>query len=300
MCMSILSAARKAVCSISVLALMFQPLATAQEAEHDSRQDHLFSSDPAVRGAAKVKLLQHPDPTLLSGLLKALPSSRGAIRDDLLEILAKYDDPSKLPVFLSLLKPFHSDNDSFQIGQQLAHLGAPAAQALLAACEDTGEGYPEWAAGVLKDMDNIGLPFIIEALLSDDDCRGQIGRLGLQWALGEADPNSVLNADIRLASAAATDPDKHVRVATKRWFGSWKGREGKIDLSGIVEALIAEYQSNAPPETMERIVVMLSDTERPRVTRFMRAAVHAPNPKIQRTANEYLTRFAPKSKPARS
>jgi hypothetical protein len=67
-----------------------------------------------------------------------------------------------------------------------------------------------------------------------------------------------------------------------------------------VEALIAEYQSNAPPETMEKIAVMLSDTERPRVTRFMRAAVHAPNPKIQRTANEYLTRFAPKSKPARS
>lgn len=104
----------------------------------------------------------------------------------------------------------------------------------------------------------------------------------------------------RLASDAATDPDEHIRGAAKRWFGSWKGREDKIDLSGIVEALIAEYQSNAPPETMEKIAVMLSKTERPRVTRFMRAAVHAPNPKIQRTANEYLTRFAPKSKPARS
>jgi hypothetical protein len=300
MCMRTLSAAWKAVGAISVLALMFQPLASARQAEHDSRLDHLFSSDPAVHGAAKVELLQHPDPTLLSGLLKALPSSHGTIRDDLLEILAKYDDPRKLPVFLSLLKPFHSDNDSFQIGQQLAHLGAPAAQALLAACEDTGEGYPEWAAGVLKDMDNIGLPFIIEALLSDDGCRREIGRPGLQWALGEADPNSVLNADVRLASAAATDPDEHIRGAAKTWFGSWKGREDKIDLSGIVEALIAEYQSNAPPETMEKIAVMLSDTERPRVTRFMRAAVHAPNPKIQRTANEYLTRFAPKSKPARS
>ena len=272
--------------------LMVQPLATTQQAEHDSRLDHLFSSDPAMHSAAKVELLQHPDPTLLSGLLKALPSSRGTIRDDLLEILAKYDDPSKLPVFLSLLKPFHSDNDSFQIGLQLAHLGAPAAQAILARCEDTGEGYPEWAAGVLKDMDNIGLPFIIEALLSDDDCRRQVGRPGLQWALGEADPNSVLNADVRLASAAATDPDEHTCGAAKRWFGSWKGREDKIDLSGIVDALIAEYQANAPPETMEKIAIMLSDTERPRVTRFMRAAVHAPNPKIQRIANEYLTRFA--------
>jgi hypothetical protein len=170
MCMRTLSAAWKAVCAISVLVLMFQRLATAQQADHDSRLDHLFSSDPVVHGAAKVELLQHPDPTLLSGLLKALPSSKGTIRDDLLEILAKYDDPSKLPVFLSLLKPFHSDNDSFLIGQQLAHLGAPAAQAILAGCEDTGEGYPEWAAKALNDMDNVGLPFIIEALLSDDDC----------------------------------------------------------------------------------------------------------------------------------
>lgn len=291
MCMRTSSAPWKAFCAISVVMLMVQLLATAQQAERDSRLDHLFSSDPTVHGAAKVELLQHPDPTLLPGLLKALPSSQGTIRDDLLEILAKYDDPSKLPVFLSLLKPFHSDNDSFQIGQQLAHLGAPAAQAILAGCEDTGEGYPQWAAKVLNDMDNIGLPFIIEALLSDDDCRREIGRPGLQWALGEADPNSVLNADVRLASAAATDTDEHIRGAAKRWFGSWKGREDKIDLSGIVEALIVEYQANAPPETMEKIAMILSDTERPRVTRFMRAAVHAPNPKIQRIANEYLTRF---------
>jgi hypothetical protein len=300
MCMRTLNAAWKAVRAICVLALIFQPLATAQQPEHDSRLDRLFSSDPAVSGAAKSELLQRPDPALLPALLKALPASQGTLRDDLLEILAKYDDPSKLPVFLSLLKPFHSDNDSLQIRQQLAHLGAPAAQAILAGCEDNGEGYPEWAVKVLNDMDNIGLPFIIEALLSDDDCRRQIGRPGLQWALGEADPNSVLNADVRLASDAATDPDEHIREAAKLWFGSWKGREDKIDLSGIVEALIAEYQSNAPPETMEKIAVMLSDTERPRVTRFMRAAVHAPNPKIQQIANEYLTRFAPKSKRAQS
>ena len=217
------------------------------------------------------------------------------MRDDLLEILAKYENPNKIPVFLSLLKPFHSDNVSFQIGQQLTHLGAAAAQTILTECEDTDEGYPEWAAGVLKDMDNNGLPFIIEALLRDDDCRRQIGRLGLQWALGEADPNSVLNADVRLASDAATNTDEDIRGAAKRWFGSWKGREDKIHLSGIVQALIVEYQSNVPPETMEKIALMLSGTKRPRVTRFMRAAARAPNPKIQRIANEYLARFAPKS-----
>jgi hypothetical protein len=197
------------------------------------------------------------------------------------------------------MKPFHSDKDSFQIGQQLAHLVAPAAQAILARCEDSG-GYPEWAAGVLKDMDDVGRPLIIKAPLSDDDCRLQIGQSGLQWAIGEADPSSVLNgADVRLASVA-TNPDEHIRAAAKRWLESWKGREDKIDLSGIVEALIAEYQSNAPPETMEKIAVMLSDTERPRVTRFMHAAVHSPSPEIQRVANEYLARFVPKPKPVRS
>jgi hypothetical protein len=288
----------KTVCAISVLAFMFQPQASAGQTEQDSRLERLLSSDPTKHNEAKSELLESADPALLPALLKALPTSQGTMRDDLLEILAKYENPSKVPVFLSLLKPFYSDNDSFQIGQQLGHLGAPAAQqAILTECEDTGEGYPEWAAGVLKDMDTIGLPLIIEALLSDDDCRRQIGRLGLQWALGEADPNSVLNADVRLASEAATDTDEHIRGAAKRWFESWKGREDKIDLSGIVEALIVEYQSNAPPETMEKIAVMLSGTERPRVTRFMRAAVRAPNPKIQRIANEYLARFAPKSKP---
>jgi hypothetical protein len=47
-----------------------------------------------------VKAIQHPDPTLLSGLLKALPSSRGTTRDDPLEILSKYDDPSVIPFVL--------------------------------------------------------------------------------------------------------------------------------------------------------------------------------------------------------
>ena len=85
-----------------------------------------------MRGAAKAELLGRPDPALLSALLKALPTSQGTVRGDLLEILAKYYDRSKLPVLLSLLEPFHSDDDTIQIGQQLARLGTPAAQAILA------------------------------------------------------------------------------------------------------------------------------------------------------------------------
>jgi hypothetical protein len=288
------SVAWKAVLVIWPILGVFQPLVASQE--QDTRINHLFSSDPDVRSTTKKELMQHPDPALLPALLNALPSSKGSIRGDLLEILDKYDDPRKLPVFLGLLKPFHLDTDSSLIGQQLARLGGPAAQAVLAGCGDPAEGYSEWAAGVLKDMETVGRASIIAALLSNDDCRREIGRNGLQWAFGEADPNSMLNADIRLTSTAATDADERIRGAAKKWFESWRGREDSIEMSGIVEALIMEYQSHAPPETMAKIATMLSDTERPRVTRFMRAALHAPNPEIQRIANHYLERFAPKSR----
>lgn len=273
---------------------VFQPLVVSQE--QDARINHLLSSDPAVRSTTKNELMRHPDTAILPALLKALPSSQGSIRDDLLEILDKYDDARKLPIFMGLLKPFHLDTDSSLIGQQLARLGEPAAQAVLAGCDDPTEGYSEWAAGVLKDMETVGRASIIAALLSNDDCRREIGRNGLQWAFGEADPNSVLNADIRLASTAATDTDQRIRGATKKWFESWRGREDSVEMSGIVDALITEYQSHAPPETMPKIAAMLSDTERPRVTRFMRAALHAPNPEIQRIANHYLEHFGSKSK----
>src|ERR1700730_2677797 len=174
--MRILNAAWKAVRAISILVFVFQPPANGQQVVQNSRLDRLLSSDPAVRGAAKSELLEHPDQALLPALLKALSGSQGTNRDGLLEVLAKYDDPSKLPVFLPLLKPFHSDNASFQIGQQLAHLGAPAAQAILAGCEGAGEGYPEWAAGGLKTMDTVGLASFIEALLRDDEARRGTGR----------------------------------------------------------------------------------------------------------------------------
>jgi len=51
---------------------------------------------------------------------------------------------------------------------------------------------------------------------------------------------------------------------------------------------------------MVRIADMLSQPERPRVTRFMRAAIRAPNPEIQRIANQYLSMFVPKSEGRRA
>lgn len=293
----------KEVCGICVLVLMFQVRATAQQAGHDGRVDQLLSSDPARRGSTKAELLQHPDPALLPALLRALPSSKGSNFDDILEILAKYDDPRKIPVFLAFRK---SGEDAGTgpggIEDQLSRLGTPAAEALLATCTD--KLYADWAAGVLSWMHAIGAQHLMEAVQSDDSCKRDAGQQGLFYMFGEADrdANEATRADIELACDAVMDTDERVRGAARRWFASLKGKEEDADFSGIVEALITAYQAGAPPETMVKIADLLSHRERPRVTRFMRAAVHAPNPEIQRIAKEYLSTYPPKAetKPARA
>lgn len=284
----------KALCAISILLLVFHVRATTGAEEHDNRLDQLFSSDPAVRGAAKAELLLHPDPVLLPALLKALPSSKGTNRDDIFEILAKYDDPRKIPVYLALLNSSSPDADTGAIEEQLARLGAPAAKALLANCVGM-------AAGILSWMHETGAQFLIEAVQSQDACKHSTGEQGLLYMFGDANADAVSRADIQLASDAAIDPDDRIRGAARRWFSSQKGREESVDFSGIIEALITAYQTSAPPETMVKIADMLSQRERPRVTRFMRAAVHAPNPEIQRIAEQYLSMYMPKAEtqPAR-
>lgn len=109
------------------------PRSAAQSA--DVRVQQLFSTDPAVRGAAKEELMQHPDPAAVPELLKVLPGAQGTIRDNLFEILGKYDDPRKIPVYLSLLKPFHWDNEKQAIRDQLARLDGAAGDAVLAGCK---------------------------------------------------------------------------------------------------------------------------------------------------------------------
>jgi len=272
---------------------MFQLPTTAQQAGSDSRVEQLLSSDPAVRGSAKGELLAHPDAAFLPALLKALPSATGTVREELFEVLNKYDDPRKIPVFLALLKSSSTWDTSFTaMGEQLARLGPPAAEAMLANCAGNGETYARWAAGVLSWMHETGAQFLIEAVQSDDSCKHGAGKQGLLYMFGDADADAVSRADIELASDAAVDPDKRIRRAAGRWFASLKGKEENADFSGIVEALIAAYQASVPPETMVKIADMLSQRERPRVTRFMRAAVHAANPEIQRIANQYLSMYA--------
>jgi HEAT repeat protein len=276
------------ICWFSLLAL---PRGSAQQGAADSQLQRLFGSDPKVRADAKLELLGHPDPLLLPALLKALPASRGTIRDDLLEILDKYQDPRKIPVLMSLESNHDWENQSQQLSLQLSRLGAPAAQAILDGCSGQGENYGQWAAGVLSWMHQTGAQFLIQAVQSEDTCEHTAGQTGLLFMFADADYDSLSRADIQLAADAAIDGDDKIRTGTIRWLKSLDTKPEYIDFSGVVDELIEVYRSNAPADTMVRIARLLSDRERPRVTRFMRAAVHAPNPEIQQIANQYLSNY---------
>src|SRR5262245_34893610 len=116
------------------LACLFILFSSVYASAQDTRVRNLFSADSVVRGAAKNELLNHPDPALLPALLKALPSSTGSNHDDLLEVLATYEDPRKIPVYIAIAKDSKFKTWPQEIGGQLAKLGAPAAQALLDGC----------------------------------------------------------------------------------------------------------------------------------------------------------------------
>jgi len=297
MSMRTLHAAYKAVCVIGGFLFICVLTVPAQRAERDRRLESLFSSDPVIHGAAKAALLEHPDPTVLPALLQAVQRATGTTRDDLLEVLAKYDDSRKIPILLAMVKQsLDAGGGTLGIDDQLSRLGGPAAEALLANCPNDDDNYPYWAGGVIGQMHEIGARFLIQAVQSDDSCQHSVGDYGLSFMFGDADPNSISRADIRLAIAAAIDDDERIRQATRRWLSSLSTNEQYIDFSGIVNQLISVYQSG-PAETMVKIAGMLSQPERPRVTRFMRAAVHAPNPEIQRIANRYLSQFAQEDSP---
>ena len=253
----------------------------------------LNDKDPAVRGAAKEELMQHHDPAAVPELLKVLPGAQGTIRDNLFEILGKYDDPRKIPVYLSLLKPFHWDNEKQAIREQLARLDGAAADAVLAGCKGEGEEYSIWASGIFLLMHDKGVLYLLKAAQDEEECVHRIAEDGLNGMFGDADPDYAILArsDIELATDAAIDPDERIRAAARKWFAKWTGNEPYIDFSQMVDVLIGVYQSNAPPETMVKIALMLSEPARPRVTRFMRAAVHAPNPEIQQAAKNYLEQY---------
>src|SRR5215471_3885320 len=174
----------------------------------DNRLRNLLSSDSTVRGAEKNELLNHPDPALLPALLEALLSSTGSNRDDILEVLAKCEDPRKIPVYIAIAKDSKFKTWPQEIGGQLAKLGAPAAQALLDGCTGEGENYATWAGVTIGWMHDTGTHFLIDAVESTDECKHQVGDIGLNDQFGDADRNSESRADIELAVNAVIDPDE--------------------------------------------------------------------------------------------
>ena len=289
-------------CRLTAIAFCFVSLLqSAHLCAQDARVRNLLRGDSAARGSAKNELLTHPDPAVLLELLQALPSSTGSNRDDLLEVLAQYNDPRKIPVYIAIAKDSKFKTWPYEMGNQLSKLGAPAAQALVDGCAGEGEDYGTWAGVTIGWMHDIGTPFLIDAVESAEECKHRIGVNGLKDQFGDADPQSPYRSELAIAIDAVIDPDDRIRNATRELFDSWKNKkQNDIDFEAIVETLIRAYQAQTPPETMVKIAGMLSEIQVPRVTRFMRAAVHAPNPEIQQTARNYLMSLPeePKPKPA--
>jgi len=161
----------------------------------------------------------------------------------------------------------------------------------LASCSGQGEDYGRGIAAIISGMHKLGAHYSLQAVLSGDPCQHSAGKWGLLYMFGDADPDAVSRADIELAADAAIEDDEKVSKAAKDWIASRDSDQEFIDFSGIVDQLISV---TSPPRCQDHgwIANLLSQRERPRVTRFMRAATHAPDPEIQRIANQYLSTFA--------
>lgn len=287
--------------ALLMLFSLFRPVAAAQSADSASQIGLLLNSDPAVRAATKSELLKAANPALVPELLRALRGlpPRGPVRADVLEVLSRFDDPREIPVFITLRNASGPYDDVGPINDQLTRLGAPAAEALLASCSGQDEDYGRGIAAIISGMHKLGVHYSLQAVLSGDPCQHSAGKWGLLYMFGDADPDAVSRADIELAADAAIEDDEKVSKAAKDWIASRDSDQEFIDFSGIVDQLISVYQSAPGAKTMVGIANLLSQRERPRVTRFMRAATHAPDPEIQRIANQYLSTFASQKAPAR-
>jgi hypothetical protein len=210
----------------------------------------------------------------------------------MLEVLAVYKDPQKIPTLMAIAFAVSGNTGNADVETQLSELGTPAARALMKSLEkdcdpsDTG-GYTSWVGNILSNMQTGAFPVFIAALRNGNRCQQIAAEGGLQRAYAE--PGEGLgDPTIILFTSAVESEDPVIHVAAGKWIESFGGDTEKLDFEGIVEVLIAAYRANVPPTTMEAIADLLAEAPRPRVSRFMHAAVHAPNPKIQHIARDYL------------
>lgn len=276
-----------ALCLLTPLAVCAQqPTSNISRAETLVQQ--LRSTDPSVRGAAKVELVRSVSPEALQILLRELPLVPEHDQLTLLEVLAAYKDPQKIPVLISLAITANA-NVSDQISGQLSELGEPAARALMKLLEKSCDpsdpgGYAGWVARTIADMRQNVFAVFVAALRSANECQQIAAEEGMQRAYAERE-YGLADPSIILFTSAASSEDPVIHSAVGKWIDA---NNGNVDFDGVVEVLIATYRANAPPATRVTIAKMLAAAPRPRVTRFMNAAIHAPNQEIQSIAREYL------------
>jgi HEAT repeat protein len=282
-----------AVCLLQVPGecLAQQPSKITARAEELVKQ--LQSPDSSVRGAAKLELQSSPSPVVLPILLEVLPTSSGDAQNALIDVLAVYKSPDKIPALVMIA----AKSNNLSVAGQLEDLGAPAAKALMQSLGEPCEAeYASWVGETIGEMGDAGLPVLVEGFHSNSQCHESAAAEGLQRYYyrnckdpGDRGPDPAAE----LFGYATTSADDRISTAAIQWINSQQIKEGTcVDFSGVVEPLIAAYQSNAPTETMVQIAKFLSWCPTARVTRFMRAAVHAPNPEIQGIAQDYLARNA--------
>jgi hypothetical protein len=282
------------------LLLILWTVASAQTVDTASRGRllvaQLSSPDRGLRDAAKSELIKAPNPESLPVLLEALADSKGELRSALIDILEVYKDPRKIPALIKAARPYTGDPTDLKIGNQLSELGTLAAQALMdslpAKCDESDDelaSYASWVADGIGHINPWSLPTLFAGLRSGNACRQRAGQEGLQICCARPE-YGLGDPDIILFTSAVLSDDERIRFAADQWIDSFHGDYKDLEFSGTIEVLIAAYQKNVSPATMIEVARLLAGDPCPRVTRFMRAAVNAPNPQIQQIAHEYLAK----------
>ena len=251
--------------------------------------------------AAKMELRQHPTPEALAVLVKDIPSSDATVRNDIVDILAAYKDPAKLPALVAYRANGWGEEN---IDSQFVELGAPAVSALVSSLPDTcdrpgrNSEYADWVGTVLREIEPDGTRAMLAGLLTSQPCMHAAARSGLlvprpgpPMAPPPTAEDEESAAGLSLLVDAAESEDLSLREAAVSWIHALQNRQWvHLEYSQFLEAVIKAYQSNVNSHTRTAIARLLAQNRCRRVDRFMRAATHSPNAEVRVIAQKY---FAP-------
>jgi HEAT repeat protein len=290
-----------AMACLLIPSLLFSQPASPAPVHVRQLVEQLRSSDPGVRGAAKLELMSTHPPEALPLLAQALDSASGAFQQEVLEILSAFKDLRKIPILLKLGWQYYNiDGPPKQmLDQQLVELGAPAAKALMHSVPDNCESiYADWVAGLLGSMRPSALPVLLAGIRSASSCKQQAAGEGLTryFCCEDQEPGQFENPTTRLFLAAALNDNKEISSPAQSWIASLQPNDvANFEPVQVVEVLIRVYRGKVSAATRVGIATMLAEMPNDRITRFMRAATHAPSREIQKIARAYLADNAPAS-----